>query len=132
MTTDKGNKLIAEFMGIKTVIEECEFCGQNVNQVPLCKGDKQGNKRTHALGGILVDLKYHSSWSWLMPVIEKIGNLSDIKVITVLRSRGFTILDDDYEERGFYFRSYDGETNIEKTWNTIIQFIQWYNQNTKP
>jgi hypothetical protein len=44
----EGNKLIAEFMGAKTL--------------PYLPFD-------------LKECKYHSSWDWLMPVWKKLGNL---------------------------------------------------------
>ena len=43
---EANNKLIAEFMGVDQVDIDCAY-------------DEYG------------ELKYHSSWDWLMPVIEK-------------------------------------------------------------
>ncbi len=37
-----------------TINYHCEFCGADVREVPTCKGDSHGNKRSHALGGLIV------------------------------------------------------------------------------
>ena len=80
----EGNKIIGKFAGQATVINKCEYCGEDVNKEWICNGDKEGNKRNHALGSRLVTLKYHTSWDWLMPVVENIGSLeSNMCGITV-------------------------------------------------
>ena len=53
----KNNKLIAEFMG--------------VNVITLDDVRKNKNPYISSADGYLEDdLKYHSSWDWLMPVVE--------------------------------------------------------------
>ena len=53
------NKLIAEFMG--------------VNVITLDDVRKNKNPYFSSADGYLEDdLKYHTSWDWLMPVVEKI------------------------------------------------------------
>ena len=51
----EGNKLIAEFMGIK-IIQSRYGCN---HPLVTCPYPDYSN------------LKYHSSWDWLMPVVEK-------------------------------------------------------------
>jgi len=71
MTTIEGNKLIAEFMGI--------LYGLKLNATdPVTEESKV---RIHEYNGIegteglhINHLKFHSSWDWLMPVVEKIHN----------------------------------------------------------
>lgn len=53
MTTEKGNKLIAEFM-----TDEPEVLAHDLNKA-----------------GTLESMQYHDQWDWLMPVIEKIWNI---------------------------------------------------------
>lgn len=53
------NKLIADFMGVNVITID----------------DVRENKNPYissADGHLESDLKYHSSWDWLMPVVEKI------------------------------------------------------------
>ena len=107
MNTEKiieGNKLIAEFMGIKTKV---------YSDRPTITRWKYGNSMLYE-----TDLKYHSSWDWLMPVIYKI------------ESFGFsaTILDVGMCIAGKLIIERFGESKIEGTYYTIIEFIKWYNQ----
>ena len=52
----KNNKIIAEFMGLET-IDRCYF--EHLT--------REGNRElTHH-----ILLKYHTSWDWLMPVVEE-------------------------------------------------------------
>src|SRR6185437_13454507 len=55
----EGNKLIAEFMGIKDNPNKKGYYYH-----PLKKD-----------WGTIKGFKYHSSWDWLMPVVEKIRNI---------------------------------------------------------
>lgn len=57
------------------------------------------------------DLKYHKSWEWLMPVVDKIYTSADWK--------GFNIVDRIRKS----FESVD----IQNTWNMVIEFIEWHN-----
>ena len=50
---DKDNKLIAEFMGL--VVSDSD------------------NYTSELHTNVDVDLKYHTSWDWLMPVLKKIN-----------------------------------------------------------
>ena len=82
------NKLIAEFMGWKP--NEHHWC---------LNGDK--------------DLQYHTSWDWLMPVVERIFALS--------------IADENIE------LFYDVQTHIPDktaTYNAVVEFIKTYNNDT--
>src|SRR5688500_16214641 len=60
LKTLEGNKLIAKFMGQPTTAEQVNF-----------SADRTAISRT-------VDrhFKYHSSWDWLMPVVEKISRIT--------------------------------------------------------
>ena len=53
-----ANKLIAEFIGAKMIVE-------NYHGINIIKFPDKSTKDLH-------DLKYHSSWDWLIPVIGKI------------------------------------------------------------
>lgn len=64
-------------------------------------------------------LRYHSSWNWLMPVWKKITEVAPP-------------LDEyrDYEGYEAYYAipTFLEEVDIQKTWQYIVQFIKWYNQ----
>src|SRR5437773_1868401 len=59
----EGNKLIAEFLGAK-------YDGRKYWTFP------DGSMKIHS-PDYSSQLKYHSSWDWLMPVVEKIGKMYD-------------------------------------------------------
>ncbi len=103
----EGNKLIAEFMG-KT---------PNPND----GGRTWANETLEVDGSIYGDewetLKYHKSWDWLMPVIEKCCGL-----ILVLDSVMTYITKTGIIKRELI------RLNIERTWQAVVEFIQWYNE----
>ena len=81
MKTD--NELIAEFMGPQA----CYY--------------RQGNRKVY---------EYDTSWDWLMPVVEKIGNLYD----------GRSMVNCEI----FHLSLFAERPDIYKA---VIEFIKWYN-----
>jgi hypothetical protein len=96
----EGNKLIAEFMGYKqSVIIGVLFIHET------------------KLNLTISELKYHSSWDWLMPVVGKIkeclknGNYIDTRT-TFLTIQHLSIFED-----------------IETVYAAVVEFIKWHNAN---
>ena len=59
----KDNKLIAEFMGVKTItIDELKS---------ILKQNREDGFIHTPQAHLIDDLEYHTSWDWLMPVVEK-------------------------------------------------------------
>ncbi len=104
----EGNKLIAEFMGGE-FNERQSFV---YFKLPVNKAYS-----------VLDDLKYHSSWDWLMPVVEKIekGNFGVKQCRKVVE-----IYIDDTKENIIHSKH---RNRIESLWYAIIEFINWYNKN---
>lgn len=103
MSIEEGNKLIAEFM-------EFEY-----------------NRSVPGHGGVelmqltINDCRYHSSWDWLMPVVEKIRLLwDDTKLDLQL-----------LEEHSDASRIRDLRVWAERgsVWLAVVEFIKWYNSN---
>ena len=126
----EGNKLIAEFDG--WVID---------NSFP----DKD---RTYIKnGGIELDttFKYHTSWDWLMPVVEKICRMKigdGIEYVEYHFLRTFGMLNNhkcsshETEEpdgkimvRLNGFSVFKSDSLIEATFLSVVEFIKWYNEN---
>jgi len=98
-TTEEGNKLIAEFMEWPTK-KTCAHC--------------------KAIS------KYSTSWDWLMPVVEKIGELTEYELVFRY--------DESYWNRygenplNQFFGGYIDVLNI---WAAVVKFIEWYNTQNK-
>lgn len=94
---ESGNKLIAEFMGVRW------------NNEPNSS----------------IETKYHSSWDWLMPVVEKINSGWKYDVIIFRTSCHIN------DELQVIVESNIGkdEKLIDCVWQAVIKFIQWHNQN---
>ena len=112
---ETNNKLIAEFIGYKEYVNE--------GAIQLYIKDKV----VKSIG----QLDFHSDWSWLMQVVEKIESLTDINsngCFVLLESIGFNakfIFDDGTR----ILKDSKGETKIEAVYNACVEFIKWYNEN---
>lgn len=71
------------------------------------------------------EMKFHSDWNWLMPVVEKIESLDFI--FEILSTRVDIA---DYRVIAFKkrFEPIIKETKIEAVYNACIEFIKWYNE----
>lgn len=97
MTTTEKNKLIAEFMGLSKIVDNngIVFKDSNTDEFK--------------------EIKYHTSWEWLMPVVNKCSKLAD------------GMKDADWKPELWMFVTDD----IESVYDIVINFIKWYNQQQK-
>ncbi len=110
-SVEDKNKLIVEFMGLYTYTKN-EITGYTHNGVMYA----------------LRDLKYHTSWDWLMPVVEKIekhGFYTNILSADNNPSK-HTMHIALVGEEEIYTLWVDSK--IEAVYQAVIKFIQWYNQ----
>ncbi len=115
---DKGNKLIAKFMGLKVIPSGTKAIGQiNHPEVPEAF------------------LTYNFSWNKLMPVVEKIFRLKigdGITKVDYANCRTFGMINN---ETGLIMVRFNGftvhceETLIEAAYSAVLEFIEWYNEN---
>lgn len=111
----EGNRLIAEFMGVK--IGEDKYSWRPGVQEPL--------QEYH--------LAYHTSWGWIMPVVEKIEGLGYDSRIMGNNSDGGFLCDfvDLRNDEAACKTSFSSK--IEAVWLSCVDFIKWYNsQPVKP
>jgi hypothetical protein len=129
MTKDEvieGNKLIAEFMGL-------EYLGKNVfgmggyvfnlqdtsyEKNCLCYSNTEG-------------MEYHSSWGWLMHIIDKID-------FTEINGRNANVEITWWETKIKHpLQCFDSghdaknDSRIFRTWSVVVEFIKWYNNQKK-
>ena len=121
-----GNKIIAIFMGFSER-----------------KPDEQFETIWFSKGGFsqygINQLKYHSSWDWLMPVVEKIESIWIGHTQPIVKIAGAYC---QIADNGGYFaknselykdNQIGGEcplnkyTKIENTYRVVVLFIEWYN-----
>jgi len=99
-------------------------------------------------------LKYHCSWDWLMPVVEKIETTTwkfplNLNELTLKRNLSFAnvFIFQSFDSRiefigwsvflelegtGLRFGSYEkSQSKIEATYFAVVEFIKWYNENKK-
>lgn len=82
------------------------------------------------------NLKYHSSWDWLMPVILKIGKMPvDVNDPEVTMNRFYPVTfgmpTDDGTEYMFRFYAcqlHMGATVMEAAYSAVVEFIKDYNK----
>lgn len=101
MKTNEGNKLIAEFMGHEVAYSDTSH--------PCIMGEMN----------CWSPIKYHKSWDWLMPVIQKIGNLDFNKT-------------EGLESIIYYYFPHNSNMlfiPIDLIYDRIIKLITWYNEN---
>lgn len=91
------NQLIANFMGLRVKVNQRGY----LITIP----DEEDNSFDY--------VQYHTSWDWLMPVVQKILN----------REQTFP---DSYT---LWVSDSLQSANISTVYNAVIQFIQWYNEN---
>lgn len=114
MNTTESNKLIAEFMGATF------FKDGSYDEYPKeMKGEVWGDQIDNFL-------KYHTSWDWLMPVVEKIEGLPPVPD----KDKYEVNIDGCYCEIGAFFIQVTGETKLQATYAAVVGFITWYNSLT--
>jgi len=113
-TPYKKNKLIADFMGLKT------FDRSNGISGLWCAGN-DGDEF----------VSYDSSWDWLMPVVEKIEKTNrkvEISGYVCFIYPNETL--ENYDEYNYEVTTVYS-TKIEATYVAVIKFIKWYNKQNK-
>lgn len=102
----EGNQLLAEFMGY-------------VNTTPA---DPDFNIYENSSGEMLeaMSMKYHSSWDWLMEVVQKIWGITNCSDSIFRFTVGY---------KTYIMLENNTGKHIEVCWNACLAFIKWYNQN---
>jgi|TARA_Y100000289_G_C3846169_1_gene111056 hypothetical protein len=109
----KENKLIAEFMGLATtdgvyynhIVKEIDKQQSTLS----LKKERYKSELTH-----FILLKYHTSWDWLMPVVQECR----------LESRCEYDTDDAWDKIHWALE----ECNIEEIYKAVVEFIKQHNK----
>ena len=118
----KENKIIAEFMGYETY--------EGVDKV--CINLTENNGFSSDWGH--VPTKYHTSWDWLMPVVEKIESFQDGEDGDSMRGHLYNFRIEQYFVYILDGESMDviiemnGDSKIDATYKAVVEFINQYNK----
>ncbi len=104
ITFTNRNKLIAEFMGMELGDDKTMYFDDAENLHPPTPIDQ---------------LKYHESWDWLLPVVNKCTQI------------GYRDQDFDSEIYGAWEGLFDDASmflgnHIEEVYWSVVHFIEWY------
>lgn len=113
MSIIKNNKLIAQFMGGLTSENSRVVTGCQDIWIPIHGGICRWSTIDSGQGKIL---KYHKSWDWLMPVIDKITSMNEY---LEFKDYNCSMFDDG----GIFINT----RFIENTWQDVVEFIKWLN-----
>jgi hypothetical protein len=114
----KNNKIIAEFMGGSYTSKLFDI-PKNYIWLPF-----------HNLTPIAY-LKYHISYDWIMPVVEKIEELDVVASFQIEQPTIY--IWKSSEESTFEDIQVDifNKTKLEAVYEAIVKFMDWYNLNQK-
>ena len=118
--TLEGNKLIAEFMITQKPSDD--FCVNWKDKIGFSVF-MNGKSKTY----LYSKLKFHSSWDWLMPVVEKIDNFG-VNVIVGRMFCDIKYIDPLNPSKEFEIRIASG-VKMNAVYGAVIEFIKWYNEN---
>jgi hypothetical protein len=123
METTEKNRLIAQFM-------ECEPRTDAVDDRVLAYyiGDviiNADNSKNENDENVFHpdDMKFHTDWNWLMPVIRKIEELGNDVLITT------NYIQISFDEGEQFIVIDDLNIKIDSVYNAVVEFIKWYNEN---
>lgn len=105
----KDNKLIAEFMGYKT--SNC--ITYRINDISLEPKEMQ----------------YHSSWDWLMPVVDKIRMLEIVEDFNINITCDVCI--EGISNLSIHIYVEGNSTTLKTTYKAVVEFIKWHNKQEK-
>jgi hypothetical protein len=124
MNNTESNKLIALFMGYsEDEIQAEDWCGCNVLAECQFTGEKQ-----------MTAANYHTSWDWLMPVVEKIEGMGYYSwIVYSLYDKiglSYQMCIGKLENRNCHAIAveYGSQSKIQTAYQAVLQFIQWFNQ----
>jgi hypothetical protein len=121
----EGNKLIAEFMGAKPCKDWQGYDGYEHPHWLHFQWSNRVQDNLELYSYRYSQLEYHSSWDWLMPIIERIESLGYRWEI------GMSTISPYHYCKIWSIGSIEGISPLDAIYGACIEFIKWYNQNEK-
>ena len=123
----ESNRIICEFMGLRPKMYSPDSYGYR-DGVFFSTHDSNPEKVMDSIVGYA---KYHTSWDWLMTVVDKIERIvfdEENSFNVTIGSSIYCVIQDSHGE--YYDMFYDGEeTKIEVVYKAVVEFIVWHNDN---
>jgi len=118
-----NNKLIAEFMGVHDEISLDSIAGNvhSWSDSPFFYTTEDSKEKV--IENIAWYSKYHTSWDWLMPVVEKIESLG--YVFTIQGGKA------EYGEMVSRTRCFIVNDKLSSTHQAVVEFIKAYNHENR-
>ena len=141
----EGNKLICSFMEYKQYNGHNDYFNHGDYAIPeksyyVYSRQAEENVKTDSYS--LKSLQFHSSYDWLMPVLQKIEKYAIIEInyALVVTCRICYLGKNKYDKAINFYGDNNGEREpIEAIWDCVVEFLKFYNekekntgQNTKP
>jgi len=81
---------------------------------------------------LMEHLLFHSSWDWIMPVVERIESLENRRFGLWIDPHGVEIYDyiESPERTIVASFKWDSESKISLVWAAVVNFIKWYKEIT--
>jgi len=116
MTTTESNVLIAEFLNV------------SINENGTFELPEYGTIRPNGdfkTGFNKEQLKYHTDWNWLMNAVDKIESFG---YVFQLQGNSATFFKNKTFKEPIWNDSFIGNTKLKATYNAVVEFIKWYNE----
>ena len=137
----KNNKLIAEFMGHPTMIwnDPDPIEGNDYRVVyfkQLCdktaliqygKGEYNSEAEVFLTELEDIELEYHTSWDWLMPVVESMESMG--YNVSIMRRCWVVVFDTNVMKEIVSIER--RASKLEVTYEAVVEFIKQYNENER-
>ncbi len=138
MNTQENNKLIAEFMGARPIVFSDGTKGHTFWNDDFDGEGRYGAFPDGATNYFDYDKGYHKYWDWLMPVVDKIEDVSEgfkwvevewISYTFQIENKSVTIWkhSDRFDSKRII--EINGNTKREATYKAVVEFINQYNKN---
>lgn len=122
-------KLIAEFMGLKQSDElykgHFTYLGDDIINagLPFSNG---------IMGNCMDVLPFDTSWSWIMPVVEKIEGLKHGIYQVDIVQEGCRVMESCKHFKNPIDKTIskvpNGTTKLQSVYMAVVEFIKWYNE----
>jgi len=141
----ENNKIIAEFMGYENIKNPKEHPIYKIPQFAYDINDYGSITEVNTFSPYFDDMKFNTSFDWLMEVVEKIESLKpiqlmdrnwigfDVRIYKTFNTQTHYCTIKYLKEGGdmTIANGFSKQSKIEAVYNACVEFIKWYNEQNK-